>query len=213
MRQAIVILILVLIYSVTLDAVFVAKVNVSDASFLEEIRREDDFFLYFSGIVLAPLIEELVFRGPVVLAIKEKAKKYTLCIIAMVTMFVFAYLHAGIAEFAFAYGLLLTLIAVATKALYLPIIIHSLSNLFTLVLPNAWLFELNRIVIPADTDEFNLLVHYFIIAAVTLGYAALIFFFKGKLLDISRVLASKFANEKPDNSGVYDQRLVRNKDR
>lgn len=201
MRQAIIILVSILIYSVVLDAVFVAKINASDAAFLEEVSREGGFFLYFSGIFLAPIIEELIFRGPIVLAIKEKAKRHTLWIVGIVSTFIFAYLHGGIAEFAFAYGLLLALIAFLTKALYLPIIIHSLSNLFTFILPNAWLFQLNSAFIPEGGNESNLLIHYVILVMVTLSYAVFIFSFKNNLVDISKVLAEKFANKKRYNSG------------
>jgi len=136
------------------------------------------------------------------LSLNKKAKKYTLWLIAMVTTSAFAYLHGGIAEFAFAYGLLLTIVAMVTKALYLPIIIHFLSNLITLILPHGWLFELNRIFIPVGAYESSLIVHYVMFTIVTLGYAALILSFKDKLLEMSRVLASKFTNHKPDNSGA-----------
>ncbi|MGM0429563.1 MAG: hypothetical protein ACQEQ2_04615 [Pseudomonadota bacterium] len=74
-RQVIAILILTLIYSVTLDAVLVAKIIASDADFLNEVMREPSFLMYFSAIFLGPVIEEFVFRGPVLLAIKEHAKK------------------------------------------------------------------------------------------------------------------------------------------
>lgn len=200
-RQAIAILILTFIYSVTIDAVLVAKVIVRDAAFLDEVMREPSFLLYFSAIFLGPVIEELVFRGPIVLAIKEHAKKSTLWVIATISTSIFAYLHGGIAEFALAYGFLLTLIAMTTKSLYLPIIIHSLSNLLTLVLPHAWLFELNWAVIPNGAYASNLLAHYVMLVIVTLGYAVLIFSFKNNLVDISNVLAVKFANKKVDNSG------------
>lgn len=196
MRQALVILILILIYSVMIDAVFVAKVMMSGPAFLEEVRRENDFFLYFSGIFLAPLLEELIFRGPIVLAVKEKAKPRTLWIVGIISTLIFAYLHGGIAEFAFSYGLLLALIAYLTKALYLPIIVHSLSNLLTLVLPHAWLFELNQTFISVSDREWNLLLHYVILALVTLCYAVLIVYFKRNLADISKVLAAKIANKK-----------------
>ncbi|MGM0429562.1 MAG: CPBP family glutamic-type intramembrane protease [Pseudomonadota bacterium] len=122
-------------------------------------------------------------------------------IIATVSTFAFAYLHSGIAEYAFAYGFLLTLIAMVTKSLYLPIIIHSLSNLFTLIFPNAWLFQLNLTVIPDGAYESSLLAHYVMLVIVTLGYAVLIFAFKNNLVDISRLLAVKFANKKNENSG------------
>ena len=196
MRQAVVILMLVLIYSVTIDAVFVAKVMMSGPAFLEEVRRENDFFLYFSGIFLAPLLEELIFRGPIVLAVKEKAKPRTLWIVGIISTLIFAYLHGGIAEFAFSYGLLLALIAYLTKALYLPIIVHSLSNLLTLVLPHAWLFELNQTFISVSDREWNLLLHYVILALVTLCYAVLIVYFKSNLANISKVLAAKIGNKK-----------------
>lgn len=195
MRQAVVIVMLILIYSVVLDAVLVAKVIGIGPDFLEELRRENDFFLYFSGIFLAPILEELIFRGPIVLAVKEKAKPRTLWVVGIISTLVFAYLHGGIAEFAFAYGLLLALIAYFTKALYLPIIVHSLSNLLTLILPHAWLFELNQAFMPVSGYEWNLLIHYGILALITVCYAALIVYFNRNLADMSKVLAAKIANK------------------
>jgi membrane protease YdiL (CAAX protease family) len=187
---------LILIYSVVLDAVLVAKVIGTGPDFLEELRRKNDFFLYFSGIFLAPLLEELIFRGPIVLAIKEKAKPQTLWVVGIISTLIFAYLHGGIAEFAFAYGVLLALIAYLTKALYLPIIVHSLSNLLTLVLPHAWLFELNQTLIPVAGQEWNLLLHYVTLALVTICYAVLIVYFKRNLAEMSKVLAAKIGNKK-----------------
>jgi len=70
------------------------------------------------------------------------------------------------------------------------------ASLLTLILPHAWLFELNQAFMPVSGYEWNLLIHYGILALITVCYAALIVYFKSNLANISKVLAAKIGNKK-----------------
>lgn len=131
----------VFIFSLTLDSLFLHKVEISEDLILDDFYRQVDFFFYFSAFFLGPIIEEFVFRGPIILALNKGISNTKIFMLAFVLTLIFASLHIGsIFMFVLPYGVLLSLLAFKTRSLYLPIIFHSVSNMSSLFTPESWMF-------------------------------------------------------------------------
>ena len=140
----------VFVFSLILDSLFLYKVEISEDLILDDFYRQIDFFFYFSAFFLGPIIEEFVFRGPIILALNKGISNTMIFMLAFVLTLIFASLHIGIFMFVLPYGVLLSLLAFKTRSLYLPIIFHSVSNMSSLFTPESWMFFIS--------DFFTLMV-------------------------------------------------------
>ena len=116
-----------------------------DASFMEVSKRIYDVSipagLILYGIV-APLVEELVFRGIVFNGIKKLVKPL---MAAVISAALFAYGHVGFLQVAYAFviGFMFAYVYHHTNKLYITIIMHSVINLVVYVLGKMAVFQGN----------------------------------------------------------------------
>ena len=98
---------------------------------------EDRLLLIGTALVIAPVAEELIFRGYIFgVLCRYVGKWWALLVSAMV----FAAIHAHIPSIAglFALAITLTLVYEGTGSLWAPILMHSLFNAITVVFTLAW---------------------------------------------------------------------------
>ena len=97
----------------------------------------DRLILIGTALVVAPVAEELIFRGYVFGVLRRYTGRWWAMVISAL---IFAAIHAHIPSFAglFALAVALTLVYEGTGSLWAPIIMHSLFNGITVVLTLAW---------------------------------------------------------------------------
>lgn len=88
------------------------------------------FLTFLTTIILAPIIEEIFFRG---MMLNKWGQKYGLFKGVIFTSLIFAIVHPVSFFAAFLTSLLYSILYVKTKKLYIPIIAHSFSNLIVLL--------------------------------------------------------------------------------
>jgi membrane protease YdiL (CAAX protease family) len=98
---------------------------------------QDRLLLIGTALVVAPVAEELIFRGYVFGVINRYAGRWWAMVISAL---VFAAIHAHIPSMAglFALAVALTLVYEGTGSLWAPILMHSLFNGITVILTLAW---------------------------------------------------------------------------
>lgn len=130
----------VFVFSLILNSLFLHKITISEGLNLDDFHREYDVFFYFSAFFLGPIIEEFVFRGPIILALNKNASNTIIFLLASVLTVIFVSLHIGLFMFGLPFGILLSLLAFKTKSLYLPIVFHSALNIASVFIPESWMF-------------------------------------------------------------------------
>jgi uncharacterized protein len=129
-----------LLFSVSVIWITILALNIFDASlastYLDYLNRVDflvttpetpvvDYFFIFVAVaLLAPLLEEIVFRGAM---IERFGRKYSYKAAVLVSSVIFAILHIDIAG-AFVFGVVTSLIYLKTRSLYIPVMIHLINN-------------------------------------------------------------------------------------
>jgi len=116
-----------------------------DATYLEATKRTYDvawpiaLILY---VVVAPFVEELVYRGIIFNAIRGKVKPMFAAILSAA---LFAYGHPGVLQlvYAFIIGFMFAYAYHHTRKLWVPIMMHSVINLVVYVLGSVGLFKQN----------------------------------------------------------------------
>jgi CAAX protease family protein len=98
---------------------------------------EDRFLLIGTALVIAPVAEELIFRGYIFGVLRRYTGKWWALLISAL---VFAAIHAHIPSLAglFALAITLTLVYEGTGSLWAAILMHSLFNAITVVFTLAW---------------------------------------------------------------------------
>lgn len=100
-----------------------------EQSVLEFGRSGWGFWLSFiSSVVVAPVIEELMFRGIIFVGL---AKKLPLWVAAVVSALAFAFMHGqiNVGIYTFIFGLILSWVYIRSGSLYPGILAHFLNNL------------------------------------------------------------------------------------
>lgn len=101
---------------------------------VSEIIYHSSYFLQFLGTVIAaPIVEELIYRGVLYSRIKEVSSVWPA---ALLSAFIFGICHGNLVQFAFAFGIGVVLCYVYEmyQKLYMPIWVHMIVNLTSLVL-------------------------------------------------------------------------------
>lgn len=104
----------------------------TSVQFLQNGSMELKIFIAFSAVILAPLVEELIFRG----YLYPVLKKYGGFLFALIfTSLLFGLIHwnAAVLVPLALFGALLVLLYEKTKTLWVPICAHALFNLTTVV--------------------------------------------------------------------------------
>ena len=98
---------------------------------------EDRLLLIGTALVIAPIAEELIFRGYIFGVLRRYVGKWWALLISAM---VFAAIHAHIPSLAglFALAITLTLVYEGTGSLWAPILMHSLFNAITVVFTLVW---------------------------------------------------------------------------
>jgi membrane protease YdiL (CAAX protease family) len=102
-------------------------------AFLESPSRLHTFLLSLNAIVIAPFLEELIFRGGVYRFLKAKLSNHSS---SLLSAFLFAALHGNISSFAplWLLGCWLNTLYEKTNAIWAPTLLHSLFNANSLLL-------------------------------------------------------------------------------
>ena len=81
----------------------------------------------FAGVVVAPIVEEIFFRGFMFTGLRKRYKWY---IAALITSFFFAAMHLQLTAFIplFAMGFMLAFLYHISNSIWLPIIVHATTN-------------------------------------------------------------------------------------
>ena len=98
---------------------------------------QDKLFLIFTALVIAPIAEELIFRGYIFGVLRRYAGRWWAMVISAS---IFAAIHAHIPSLAglFVLAVALTLVYEGAGSLWAPILMHSLFNGLTVILTLAW---------------------------------------------------------------------------
>lgn len=136
-----------------------------DATYMEAAKHIYDMSLpiglILSGII-APLVEELVYRGILFNGIKRLVKPFYAGVISSI---LFAYGHAGLlqAVYAFIIGLVFAYAYHHTKRFWVPVMMHSVINIVVYLLSKAEVFKENTTlaIIGLACAVFSGLVLYF----------------------------------------------------
>lgn len=131
---------------------------------VEQVIYSSDMpLVILRAVILAPLCEELIFRG---LTFKRMREDANFWVSAVISSAIFALYHMNVPQgiFAFLYGMLLCLLYDMFGNLWVPIIVHAAGNLLSIVLtythagyPALWI--------------------YILVMVITLGLAFIIYFF------------------------------------
>ncbi len=130
-------------------------------------------FLFISICIFAPIWEELFFRG---ILLRRFAVKWKVTTSIIVCSLIFGLMHIGGSSMfhAFLFGCFLAYTYLKTKNIWVPIVLHSVSNLFsfiTLLLPGET--SAGEIPMPSNTElEINI-----IICSLLLGISLAVFLF------------------------------------
>ena len=107
----------------------------SEATQAFAISSDWNVFAFFAvtAIIIAPIVEEIVFRGVIFSFFKQYTTRTTAIII---TSFLFAALHMNVLQFIplFILGVIFQLLFIYHKSLYPGIIYHSINNSFSVLL-------------------------------------------------------------------------------
>ncbi|RBP53810.1 CPBP family intramembrane glutamic endopeptidase [Arenicella xantha] len=101
---------------------------------------------FCSLVILAPVFEELVFRG---VLLQRWSTKFSTHIAVMLSSAIFAAVHTDPLG-AFAFGLAMSYLAIRTGSLWLPILCHALNNLAV------WLIELAYLIVDGPDTMWTL---------------------------------------------------------
>jgi hypothetical protein len=90
--------------------------------------KEDFILVFLSVVIVAPIVEEIIFRGLILNELREGVSLYTAIILEST---IFAIMHGSIYQgfYAFLSGIFLSVMFYLTKSIWAPIIIHMSSNL------------------------------------------------------------------------------------
>lgn len=122
------------VFVAIISAMFASQgVIIPDADFsLDKPTFIAGFLMFLYTVILAPVIEEIIYRGLVIKLISPYGKKLAVILSA----FIFGLMHGNLSQFvtAFAAGLVLSSVALKTNSIMPTIIMHSLNNGINFVL-------------------------------------------------------------------------------
>ncbi|WP_052144919.1 CPBP family intramembrane glutamic endopeptidase [Halalkalibacter okhensis] len=104
----------------------IGKIPNSADSISNQLLPIEIFFTFLITIILAPIVEEIFFRG---MMLNKWGQKYGLFKGIFFTSLIFAIVHPTSFFAAFLTSILYSILYVKTKKLYIPIIAHSFGNL------------------------------------------------------------------------------------
>ena len=138
-----------------------------------EISGWNLLFLFISICIFAPIWEELFFRG---ILLRRFAMKWKVTTSIVVSSFIFGLMHIGGSSMlhAFLFGCFLAYVYLKAKNIWVPIILHSVSNFLsfvTLLFPGGT--SVGEISMPSNAE----LEKSVIICAVLLGISLIVFIF------------------------------------
>ena len=130
-NRAIWFLLIGVVFYTLVDGVFVALFYPIP---LDNSRAQDLIFVLVVGaLIVAPIFEELIFRGPVIYFAKTNRSRFFLVISIVFSIGVFTYLHASAWMSVVQTAVLVTYIAIIFRNLWLCMLIHFLINLTLVV--------------------------------------------------------------------------------
>lgn len=138
-------------------------------------REVNVFTLIISPIFLAPILEELIFRQPLIHLLKKNSKRHLIIFATLFNIVVFSVMHLEAWWVALPHAFLLTYIAFRTKKLLMTIIFHSLLNATVIISDyvlsafNAYEY-LHTIPFSNQVVQFSLLVICLLTLAAGLAY-------------------------------------------
>jgi len=114
--------------------------NIKEFSFIKEIiseQFENPISSFFLIIIIAPIFEEVIFRGVI---LKQLLKQYSLIISLFISSILFAFIHFNINQGigAFFWGMIFGFVYYKTESLIIPIILHLINNLFYFFVHYYW---------------------------------------------------------------------------
>lgn len=160
---------------------YVIGIFTSDEKTLVDMSHPDvilDYSLYFlSLVVLAPIVEEIFFRG---FLLERLSLKYGFYFSIAFGSLLFSILHTDILG-AFIFSIFLCVVKVHTKSLYGPILIHASHNLFLFI--TVLSYELFSPSYEEDLDSSSILDYfydesYYMILIGMLGFIAPIIYLR-----------------------------------
>ena len=124
-----------LLYSLGAIAVIIYPIFQLDSEFVNEVLAEELFpesplNLFIATVILAPLLEETIFRG---LLFSRLTKKWGMAWGIIVSSLAFGFLHMDPIG-AFVFGVITCVLYVRTKTLLIPMALHALHNLIVWVI-------------------------------------------------------------------------------
>ena len=112
---------------------------------VEQLERTKDMPALIAGFistcVVAPVTEEFFYRGVLISGISKRGK----AVAVILSSFLFAIAHGSLTIFVmpFVYGIVFALVAIKTKSIVPPIIMHAVCNILSWIILNADLFNIN----------------------------------------------------------------------
>lgn len=158
-------ILLILVFSISYFCIYTSLNNISlkTSQGTEILHANLNILAIFHLILLAPLIEEILFRGIIFLKLKESVNVYTAIIVQGL---IFGFLHGAVSGY-IAQSLLATLSGIVfcyiyykTDNLTFPIILHIIYNLLVLIFQT--LMTNTNIVILLSIGIIGLTLSYFL---------------------------------------------------
>lgn len=151
---------------------FLTKLGVSEQSLIIDISKPLNFVYMFAVTgILAPICEEILFRGVVLSGLQKKGVTFSILISSLMFMLIHLSLHQTLYQFVL--GVILALVVVITKNILSSILIHFINNAFVLII---------NYINPLFFDYKFLSLNYIILALVLLVVGALLIFELIKML-------------------------------
>ena len=95
-------------------------------------------------VILAPILEEIIFRGTILRRLMETSMKTRFVVLLQAILFGAVHLNIVQGIYTFVIGILLGIIYIRHKSIWAVIIIHSTFNLFAVLIANLSTIEMNE---------------------------------------------------------------------
>ena len=125
-----------------LSKIFVKSFS-SYNSMIAEFSGSTSFLFIFTAVIMAPVVEELVFRG---LTLHYAKQSFNLILANIIQALLFGLYHGNLIQgiYAFIFGLLLGFIAIKTDSLITGILLHMVINGSLYIVPKALFTDISR---------------------------------------------------------------------
>ena len=152
---------------------------------INDITHNFSIWFYFKGLILAPLIEEFLFRG---IILNVFLNRYSPAKAIIITTILFSVMHLNPMQYlvTFLLGMLLGWYYYKTRNLLTCIIVHSFSNLIGLTILKYFVDRLHNKFISSSTQVIQIdNVGLVILLSVSLIFVGFFYLFKSLILDPS----------------------------